>query len=213
MKLSDLKWWHWTVATIAIAALVRVATGGPLPFLAPAPVSSASKAVAAGRPAREPNLGPSMMDVVTAPGMTVQLATPERDMLTIDASIANPGDPVGLVDNSAGLVREIARALQKGVSEDSSAITRVRVLVATKGVDRTGKAQAHLSLYALDFKAGDLFKLKPDTAKPADVLSLATGVVFNLAEAHDDMRKWCAAGDHLNQALAFCGEVTTTKGV
>ena len=212
MKLSDLKWWHWTLATIAIAAVIRVATGGPLPFLAPAPVSTASKTVA-DRPAREPNLGPSMMDVVAAPGMTVQLATPELNMLTVDASIANPGDPVALVDNTAGLVREIARALQKGVSEDSSAITRVRVLVATKGTDRTGRDQAHLSLYALDFKAGDLFRLKPDTAKPADVLSLATGVVFNLAEAHDDMRKWCAAGDHLNQALAFCGEVTSTKGV
>ena len=213
MKLSDLKWWHWTLATIAIAAVIRVATGGPLPFLAPAAVSTASKAAAADRPARAPNLGPSMVDLVTAPGMTVQQATPELNTLTIDASIANPGDPVALVDNTAGLVREIARALQKGVSEDASAITRVRVLVATKGVDRTGKDQAHLSLYALDFKAGDLFRLKPDTAKAAGVLSLATGVVFNLAEAHDDMRKWCAAGDHLNQALTFCGEVTSAKGV
>ena len=212
MKLSDVKWWHWTLATIALAALIRVATGGPLPFLGPGPSASASKAQALGRPERKPDVGPSMAEVVTAPGITIEEATPELDRLTVSASIVNPGDPVGLVDNTGALIGEIARALQAGVREDSSAIAKVRVLVATKGIDRTGKAVAHLSLYGLDFKAGDLFKLKPGKTT-ADALSLTTGIVFNSADSHEAMRKWCAAGDHLNQALTFCGEVTAAKGV
>ena len=213
MKLSDLKWWHWTLATIALAAVVRAATGGPLPFIGSARTPSPARTATLGRPERAPDTGPSMVDVVKAPGVTVAAATPELQRLTVDASVANPGDPVGLVDNSAGLVREIARALQTGVREDSSTISQVRVLVATKGVDRTGKAQAHLPLYALDFKAGDLFRLQPDKAPPGEVLALAANVVFDGADAHDAMRKWCAAGDHLNQAAAFCGRVTAAKGV
>ncbi len=215
MKLSDLKWWHWTLATIAVAVIVRVATGGPLPFVgggAHAPPPPA-KTAALGRPERARDVGPSMIDVIKAPGVSLTTVTPELQRLTVDGAVANPGDPVGLVDNSAGLVREVARALQAGVREDSSQITQVRILVATKGVDRTGKPQAHLPLYALDFKAGDLFKLSPDKAQPGDVLALAGNVVFNGADAHDALRKWCAAGDHLNQATTFCGRVTSAKGV
>ena len=114
MKLSDLKWWHWTLATILIAAAIRLATGGPLPFLGRlgAPAKGPSAAASAGRPAREPDTGPRMSTVVTAPGFTIDAATPERDRLTIDASIPNPGMGPGLIDQSGVLVREIAKALQ-----------------------------------------------------------------------------------------------------
>jgi hypothetical protein len=215
MKLSDLKWWHWTVATVVLAAAIRVATGGPLPFVgrigggaAPPPAPTAPT----GRPAREPNLGPQMHDVVAAPGLRVELATPELDRLTIEATIADASESPAMVDATGALVREIAQALQKGVREDSSDITKVRILVATKGVDRTGKPVAHLSLYGLDYKAADLFAMKP-TASPAQALGLAAAPVFNSAESHKAMRDWCAVQGNLNQALAFCAQVTAAKGV
>ncbi|MGZ3274521.1 MAG: hypothetical protein ACXU82_12725 [Caulobacteraceae bacterium] len=214
MKLSDLKWWHWTAATIVLAVAIRVATGGPLPFLgrvgAPAPGPTAS--APAGRPARAPNTGPQIRAVVNQPGFEIDGATPERDRLTIDASIPNPGTGLGLVEQSGILVKEIAKALQGGVSEDSSAVTEVRILVATRGADRTGKSVAHLSLYSLAFKASDLFGLKSD-ASPAQALGLAQNVVFNDPQAHKAMRDWCGAPANLNDALAFCGRVTAAKGV
>jgi hypothetical protein len=200
------------VATIAIAAIIRVATGGPLPFLSPAPTPSQKAAAAAGRPERKANTGPSMIDTVTAPGMKIEQATPELHRLTIEAAIANPGNGIGLVDGTGALVREIAKALQAGVSEDSSQIGSVRILVATKGQDRTGKDVAHLSLYSLTYRITDLFGMKP-TVTPAQALAPATNVVFNGADAHKAMHDWCAAGDNLNQALAFCGLVTSSKGV
>jgi hypothetical protein len=216
MKLSDLKWWHWTLATIAIAAIVRVATGGPLPFIgvvgAP-PAPAASSPQPAARPHREPNTGPSLINAVASPDIVIERALPELNRLTIEASVKNPGTPVALVDETGLLVREIARALQAGISEDSDAITQVRVLAATKGKDRTGKDQAHLPLYAMDFNAADLFALKPDHTKLAAVLGLATGIVFNGADAHDAMRKWCAVPDNLAQAKTLCAKVATAKGV
>jgi hypothetical protein len=216
MKLSDLKWWHWTLATIAIAAIVRVATGGPLPFIGvvgsrPAPAASSPQRGA--RPHREPNTGPSLINAVASPDIVIERALPELNRLTIEASVKNPGTPEALVDETGLLVREIARALQAGISEDSDAITQVRVLAATKGTDRTGKAQAHLPLYALDFNAADLFALKPDKTRLATVLGLATGIVFNGADAHDAMRKWCKDPNNLAQAKALCAKVATVKGV
>ena len=215
MKLSELKWWHWTLATIAIAVVVRVATGGPLPFLGvvgarPAPTAAAS---APGRPHRQPNQGPSLVNAVASPDLVIERALPELNRLTVEASVKNPGTPVALVDETGLLVREIARALQAGISEDSDDIGLVRVLAATKGVDRTGHAQAHLPLYALDFNAQDLFALKPDQTKLAAILGLATGIVFNGADAHDAMRKWCAVPDNLGQARRLCAIVATAKGV
>ena len=214
MKLSDLKWWHWTAATIMLAAAIRVASGGPLPFIgrigAPAPATRTAPAT--GRPAREPNLGPQLRDLVTGPGMGVDLATPELDRLTVEATIADASQSPAMVDATGALMKAIAQALQKGVREDSSDIARVRILVAAKGVDRTGKSVAHLSLYGLDYKASDLFAMKP-TVTPAQVLGLAAAPVFNSAESHKAMRDWCALPDNLNQALAFCAQVTAAKGV
>lgn len=216
MKLSDLKWWHWTLATIALAAAIRLATGGPLPFIgrlgAPAPAAGSSGSSAVGRPPRAPNTGPQMRTVVNQPGFEIDAATPERNRLTIDASIPNPGNGPGLVDQSGLLVREIAKALQSGVSEDSSAITEVRILVATRGADRTGKAVAHLSLYSLTYKAADLFGLKSG-AGPAQALGLAQNVVFNDPDAHKALKDWCAAPANLNEAIAFCGRVSAAKGI
>lgn len=213
MKLSDLKWWHWTLATILIAAGIRLATGGPLPFIGrPGAPKTTAIVESTGRPAREPNLGPNMHDVVTAPGLTVELATPEVDRLTIEGSVANPGTAVGLVDQTGALVREIARALQKGVREDSTAITQVRILVATKGVDRTGKEQAHLPLYSLTYKASDLYAMK-STTTPGQALAPAMSPVFNGADAHQAMRDWCAKPENLNEALGLCALVTAAKGV
>jgi hypothetical protein len=217
MKLSDLKWWHWTLATIAVAAILRVATGGPLPFIGvvggqrPAPATAPQPAL--GRPHREPNQGPSLLNAVSSPDIVIERALPELNRLTVEASVKNPGTPAALVDQTAVLVREIARALQAGVSEDSDAITQVRVLAATKGVDRTGKDQAHLPLYAMAFNASDLFALKPDQTKLATILGLATNIVFNGSDAHDAMRKWCAVPDNLSQAKALCAKVATVKGV
>jgi len=221
MKLSDLKWWHWTAATIVLAVVIRVATGGPLPFVgrpsflghgsaAQKPTGAAS--ASAGRPERAPNTGPQMRTMIATPGFEVIAATPERDRLTIDASIPNPGMGPGLVDQSGVLVKEIAKALQSGVAEDSSAVTEVRLLVATKGADRTGKPVAHLSLYSLAFKASDLFGLK-STASPAQALGLAQSVVFNDPDAHKAMKDWCAVQANFNDALAFCGRVSAAKGV
>lgn len=219
MKLSDLKWWHWTLATVVLAAAIRVATGGPLPFLGRvsvpggAPAGSAGAAsTGPGRPERAPNTGPQMRALVTTPGFSIHAATPERNRLTIDATIPNPGTGVGLVDQSGVLVREIARALQSGVSEDSTAITEVRVLVATKGEDRTGKPVAHLSLYSLTYRAADLYGVKSE-ASPAQALGLAGNVVFNDENAHKAMRDWCGVQANFNEALAFCGRVTAAKGV
>ncbi len=217
MKLSDLKWWHWTLATVVIAAALRVATGGPLPFIGyvgsqrPAPAAQAS--ASSDRPHREPNQGPSLINAVASPDLTIERALAELNRLTVEASVKNPGEPAALVDETGLLVREIAKALQAGVSEDSDAVTQVRVLAATKGTDRTGKAQAHLPLYALDFNAKDLFALKTDHAKLATVLGLATNIVFNGKDAHDAMRKWCAAPENLAEAKRLCGQVATMKGV
>ena len=213
MKLSDLKWWHWTLATIAVAALIRVATGGPLPFLAPTSAQTAkTTADKAGRPERKPNTGPSIIDALNTPGFKVGSAIPELDRLTLEATVPNPGNAVGLVDNTGALVVQIAKALQAGISEDSTAVTQVRILVATKGADRTGRDVAHLSLYSLAYKVSDLFAMKP-TATPAQALAPATNVIFNQPDSHKAMHDWCAAADNLNQALAFCGLVTTSKGV
>ncbi|MDB5460470.1 MAG: hypothetical protein JWO72_2211 [Caulobacteraceae bacterium] len=213
MKPSDLKWWHWTLATIAIAVVVRLATGGPLPFLGAGGPAPAAPPAASPRPHRAPNQGPSMLNAVTVPDIVVERALPELNRLTIEASVANPGKPVALVDQSGVLIREIARALQAGVSEDSDAVALVRVLVATKGKDRTGKEQAHLPLYALDFNAADLFALKPDQARLAAILGLATNIVFNGADAHDAARQWCAVADNQAAAKRLCGIVATAKGV
>lgn len=214
MKLSDLKWWHWTLATVVIAAAIRVLTGGPLPFLGHvgATASRTSAIASAGRPAREPNTGPRMSAVVTAPGFSIDAATPELDRLTVEATIPNPGMGPGLVDQSGVLVREIGKALQAGVSEDSTAIAEVRVLVATKGADRTGKQEAHLSLYSLTYKASDLFGMK-SSETPAQALGLAQNVVFNDPDAHKAMKDWCNVQANFNDALAFCSRVTTAKGV
>ncbi len=216
MKLSQLKWWHWTLATLAIAAAIRLATGGPLPFVGrlgmPGDSSSKAAAAAAGRPAREPNTGPQMQAVVTLPGFSVDQATPELNRLTVEGSIPNPGNGAGLVDQTGVLVREIGRALQKGVREDSTAITEVRILVATKGADSTGKQETHLALYSLTYKAADLYALKSG-ATPAQALAGAQNVVFNGADAHKAMRDWCAISANFNDALAFCNEVASAKGV
>jgi hypothetical protein len=150
--------------------------------------------------------------VVTAPGFAVTQATPERNRLTVEGTIPNPGDGPGLVDQSGLLVREIARALQKGVREDSTAITEVRILVATKGTDRTGREVAHLALYSLTFKASDLYAMKSG-ATPAQALAEAENVVFNGADAHKAMRDWCAVSSNFNDALAFCNQVSAAKGV
>src|ERR1700761_4629105 len=100
MKLSQLKWWHWTLATLVVAAVVRLATGGPLPFVgrlglpssgAPSPKATAA---ATGRPARAPNTGPQMRTLVTTPGFSVDAATPELDRLSVEGSVPNPGDGV-----------------------------------------------------------------------------------------------------------------------
>jgi hypothetical protein len=214
MKLSDLKWWHWTLATIVIATAIRLATGGPLPFLGHVgvPASRPAADASAGRPERAPNTGPQMRTVITTPGFTIDAATPERDRLTIDASVPNPGMGPGLVDQSGVLTIQIAKALQAGVSEDSTAITEVRVLVATKGADRTGKQVAHLSLYSLTYKASDLFGLKSG-ATPAHALGLAEIIVFNDPDAHKAMRDWCNIPSNFNDALAFCSRVGSAKGV
>lgn len=216
MKLSQLKWWHWTLTTVVIAAAIRLATGGSLPFVGriglPGGSSARTVAGAAGRPAREPNTGPQMRDVVSLPGFTIDQATPELNRLTVEGSIPNPGNGVGLVDQTGILVREIGRALQKGVREDSTAITDVRILVATKGVDSTGKMETHLALFSLDYKAADLYALK-SAATPAQALAEAQGVVFNGADAHKAMRDWCAVSANFNDALAFCNDVTSAKGV
>jgi hypothetical protein len=214
MKLSDLKWWHWTVATVVIAAGLRLATGGSLPFLGRvgAPAKSSTAAAQAGRPARAPNTGPRMSTLVTDPGFSIDAATPERNRLTIDASIPNPGMGPGLVDQSGALVIQIAKALQKGVSEDSSEVTEVRILVATKGADRTGKAEAHLSLYSLTYDASDLFGLKSG-ATPGAALGPARNVVFNDPNAHKAVEDWCNVPSNFNEALAFCGRVTAAKGI
>jgi len=214
MKLSDLKWWHWTLATIVIAVAIRLLTGGPLPFVGHvgAPASGPTSAAPAGRPTREPNTGPLMRTVVTAPGFSIDAATPERDRLTIDASIPNPGMGPALIDQSGVLAREIAKALQMGVSEDSTEIAEVRILVATKGADRTGKQEAHLSLYSLTYKASDLFAMK-STETPAQALGVAENVVFNDPDAHKAMRDWCAIQSNFNDALAFCSRVGSAKGV
>ena len=214
MKLSDLKWWHWTLVTIVIAAAIRLATGGPLPFIGRlgAPAKGSTAAASAGRPARAPNTGPHMNAVVTAPGFSIDAATPERNRLTIDASIPNPGMGPALVDQSGQLVIQIAKALQKGVYEDSTAITEVRILVATKGLDRTGKQEAHLSLYSLTFNASDLYGLKSE-ATPGAALGLATNVVFNDPNAHKAVEDWCNNQSKFNEALAFCSRVTAAKGI
>ena len=119
---------------------------------------------------------------------------------------------MGLVNQTGVLVREIGRALQKGVYEDSTAITQVRILVATKGPDRTGKPETHLALYSLTFTAADLYALKSD-ATPAQALSGAQAVVFNGADAHKAMHDWCGVQANFNDALAFCGRVNAAKGV
>ena len=216
MKLSDLKWWHWTAATIVLAVAIRVATGGPLPFLGRlsghGPQSATAAGAPASRPERAPDTGPRMSAVVSAPGFSIDAATPERNRLTIDASIPNPGMGPGLIDQSGVLVTQIAKALQKGVSEDSSAITEVRILVATKGADRTGKQEAHLSLYSLTYNASDLFALKSEAA-PGQALGLAQNVVFNDPDAHKAMRDWCNVQANFNEALAFCSRVGSAKGV
>ncbi len=214
MKLSDLKWWHWTAATIVLAVAIRLLTGGPLPFVGRlgAPASKPAAPVAAGRPERAPNTGPQMRTVVTEPGFSIDGATPERDRLTIDASVPNPGMGPALIDQSGALVIQIAKALQKGVSEDSSAITEVRILVATKGADRTGKQEAHLSLYSLTYNAPDLFGLKSD-ATPARALGLARNIVFNDPNAHKAVEDWCNVQSNFNDALAFCSRVGSAKGV
>lgn len=216
MKLSQLKWWHWTLATVVLAAAIRLATGGGLPFVGrlglPGGSAGNTAAARAGRPAREPNTGPQMRDVVRLPGFSIDQATPELNRLTIDGSIPNPGDGVGLVNQTGVLVREIGRALQKGVREDSTAITDVRILVATRGADSTGKMESHLALFSLDYKAADLYALKSD-ASPAQALAPAQRVVFNGASAHKAMRDWCANSTNFNDALAFCNLVTSAKGV
>jgi hypothetical protein len=214
MKLSNLRWWHWTLATIMIAAAIRLLTGGPLPFIGRlgAPASKPAASAAAGRPAREPNTGPQMRTLITAPGFSIDAATPERNRLTIDASVPNPGMGPSLIDQSGALAIQIAKALQTGVSEDSTAITEVRVLVATKGADRTGKQEAHLSLYSLTYNASDLFGLKSD-ATPAHALGLAQNVVFNDPDAHKAMKDWCSVQANFNDALAFCSRVGSAKGV
>jgi hypothetical protein len=71
---------------------------------------------------------------------------------------------------------------------------------------------AHLSLYALDYKASDLFAMKPTTT-PAQALAPASAPVFNSAESRKAARDWCAIPDNLNQALAFCAQVASAKGV
>jgi hypothetical protein len=153
-----------------------------------------------------------MRTVVTAPGFAIEAATPERDRLTIDASIPNPGMGPALIDQSGVLAIQIAKALQTGVSEDSTEIAEVRILVATKGADRTGKQEAHLSLYSLTYKASDLYGLKSDAA-PAHALGLAGNVVFNDPDAHRAMKDWCAIQANFNDALAFCSKVGSVKGV
>ncbi len=214
MKMSDLKWWHWTVATVVIAAAVRVATGGPLPFIGLLLTKPAAPAAPAlPRPHHKALDGPSIRDAVQSPSIVVEHAQPELNRLTLEASVNNPGEPVALVDQSAVLIREIARALQAGVAEDSDAVMKVHVLVATQGTDRTGNHQAHLPLYALTFDSPDLFKLKPDQAKLATVLGLAKTVVFNGADAHDAMRKWCAVPANVAEAKALCHISDTSKGV
>jgi hypothetical protein len=217
MKLSQLKWWHWTLATVVLAAAIRLATGGSLPFvgrlgLPGASTAKTQQAAAPDRPKRAPNTGPQMRDVVTLQGFSVDQATPELNRLSVEGSIPNPGDGVGLVNQTGVLVREIGRALQKGVSEDSTAVTQVRILVATKGPDHTGKQETHLALYSLAYKASDLYALKSD-ATPAQALALAERVVFNSADAHKAMRDWCAVSANFNDALAFCNQVTAAKGV
>ena len=214
MKLSDLKWWHWTLATVVLAVAIRVATGGPLPFLGRVslPAKSPAAAASAGRPERAPNTGPHLSAEVTAPGFSIEAATPERNRLTIDASIPNPGMGPALVDQSGALVIQIAKALQKGVYEDSSAVTELRILVATKGVDRTGKPVTHLSLYSLTYDAADLFGLKSD-ATPGQALGLAKNVVFNDPNAHKAVEDWCNVQSKFNEALAFCSRVTAAKGI
>jgi hypothetical protein len=37
--------------------------------------------------------------------------------------------------------------------------------------------------------------------------------VFNSAESRKAARDWCAIPDNLNQALAFCAQVASAKGV
>jgi hypothetical protein len=214
MKLSNLKWWHWTLATIVLAAAIRLLTGGPLPFIGRLGATASKTAASApsGRPARQPDTGPQMRTLVTEPGFSIDAATPERNRLTIDASVPNPGMGPGLVDQSGALVIQIAKALQQGVSEDSSAITEVRILVATKGADRTGKQEAHLSLYSLTYNASDLFDLKSDAAA-AHALGLAQNVVFNDPDAHMAMKDWCKVQANFNDALAFCSRVGSAKGV
>jgi hypothetical protein len=217
MRISQLKWWHWTLATVVLAAAIRLATGGALPFvgrlgLSGGPSAQSVAAAKAGRPVRAPNTGPQMKDVVSLPGFTIDGATPELNRLTVEGSIPNPGNGVGLVDQTGVLVREIGRALQKGVREDSTGITDVRILVATKGADSTGKMETHLSLFSLDYTAADLYALKSD-ATPAHALAGAQRVVFNGADAHKAMRDWCANSANFNDALAFCNQVTAAKGV
>jgi hypothetical protein len=220
MKLSDVKWWHWTLATVALAAVIRVATGGPLPFVgqvqAPGQAAGAAPAAKLDRPARKPNTGPSLIDTVQMEGVKIGSAVPELNRLIIEAAIPNP-DPQtatspGLADETGNLVIQIAKALQTGVAENSTAVETVRIIVATKAVDRTGRDVAHLSLYSLTYNASDLYKLKA-AASPAEALSLSTNIIFNVVDGREAMKAWCGAGDHVNQATQFCGLVTATKGV
>ena len=214
MNLSSLKWWHFTLGVIAIFVVFRLATGGPLPFVPAKAPDTSGAAAKLDRPERKPNQGTSITQIVNDGEMKVGAAVPELQRLTLEATVPNPGAGVAgaaVVDNTGALVVKIAQALQGGISEDSSAVQQIRLIVAVKGQDRTGRDVAHLSLYSLTYKASDLFKMKPTTT-PVAALSQATNVITNEKTGADALKAWCKASDHINDATSFCGMVTGAKG-
>ena len=51
------------------------------------------------------------------------------------------------------------------------------------------------------------------TVTPAQALAPASAPVFNSTDSHKAMRDWCAISANLNQALAFCAQAASAKGV
>ena len=129
MSLESLKWWHWTLITLVVVLGFKFA----------------QLEMTGEAPPKTPMERPALSGLIPVTAATAPTVSGEYDRITIEAHLA-AARPAALVDATAALVRQVAEGLQHGVREDSPAVTLVRVLVETEGLDRLGKTSRNLSL-------------------------------------------------------------------
>lgn len=202
--LPKLKWWQW--ALIALLALSL------LSFFLPrtdstmeSPTTSTGSSNADSKNRAKVGHVRSLADVRAGPKDHVVSVRVLVDTLVVDAHLGEVISPHRFIDKAAGVMGELAKAIQAGPSDNITATTTSRVEFLTDGVTRLGEP-VQLRLFVLSFDMSDLRQLRADNLSPAQLMNLATDTDTLSADGREALFDWCVTKGQSKDAPRFCSQ-------